>query len=233
MVQKEKKKVALYCRVSTAEQSCERQEKDLMAWAERSHYEVVAVFKETASGSKDSRAERKQVMELARQKYIDSILVTELSRWGRSTVDLLSSLQELHGWGVSLMALNGVQFDLSSPHSKVMTTIFASISEFERDLIRERVKSGIAVAQANGKHIGRKEGDFRKTDKIALSVLSLLHEGQSYRQIAGKHNISKTTVVQMAKRFQEGYYDNQIRKSSKFEYLLGSKEQRSSVFLKK
>ena len=225
MVQKEKKKVALYCRVSTAGQSCERQEADLMAWAERSHYEVIEVFKETASGAKDSRTERNKVMELARQKYIASILVTELSRWGRSTVDLLSSLQELYGWGVSLKALHGVQFDLSSPHSKVMTTIFASISEFERELIKERVKSGIAVAQANGKHIGRKKGDFRKTNKIALGVLSLWQEGKPYRQVAAQHSISKTTVAQMVKRFQEGYYDNLLKKSPKFRHLLGSRKQ--------
>jgi putative DNA-invertase from lambdoid prophage Rac len=80
---------ALYCRVSTADQSCARQERDLAAFAVRAGYEVVGVFKETGSGAKLDRAERKKVMALARRREIDVVLVTELSRWGRSTLDLL------------------------------------------------------------------------------------------------------------------------------------------------
>ena len=82
-------KVAIYCRVSTSDQSCERQEKDLLLFAERANYEVVGIFKETASGIKETRAIRKRVLELAQKRYISAILVTELSRWGRSTMDLV------------------------------------------------------------------------------------------------------------------------------------------------
>ena len=82
-------RAALYCRVSTADQSCERQERDLLAFAERAGYDVVAVFKETASGSKNDRAERGKVLTLVRAKQIGVVLVTELTRWGRSTTDLL------------------------------------------------------------------------------------------------------------------------------------------------
>ena len=82
-------RAALYCRVSTADQSCARQERDLAAFAARAGYEVVGPFKETGSGAKLDRAERKKVMALAQRREIEAVLVTELSRWGRSTLDLL------------------------------------------------------------------------------------------------------------------------------------------------
>ncbi|WP_243643723.1 recombinase family protein, partial [Klebsiella pneumoniae] len=87
-------RAAIYCRVSTADQSCERQEFDLRAFAGRAGYDVVGIFKETGSGTKLDRAERKKVLALAQSRQIDAILVTELSRWGRSTLDLLNTLRE-------------------------------------------------------------------------------------------------------------------------------------------
>ena len=88
-------RVAIYCRVSTADQSCERQERDLTAFAARAGYEVVGIYKETGSGMKLDRTERKKVMALAQARAIDAVLVSELSRWGRSTLDLLHTLQGL------------------------------------------------------------------------------------------------------------------------------------------
>jgi putative DNA-invertase from lambdoid prophage Rac len=79
-----KPRAALYCRVSTADQSCARQERDLAVFAARAGYEVAGVFKETGSGAKLDRAERKKVMALAQRREIDAVLVTELSRWGRA-----------------------------------------------------------------------------------------------------------------------------------------------------
>ncbi|AZN68646.1 recombinase family protein [Acinetobacter haemolyticus] len=90
---------AIYCRVSTNDQSCERQEYDLRAYANRCGYDVVGVWKETASGSKDERLQRKYLMTMAQSREIDAILVTELTRWGRSTVDLVQSLQDLGHFG--------------------------------------------------------------------------------------------------------------------------------------
>jgi predicted site-specific integrase-resolvase len=75
---------SLYCRVSTDDQCCERQERDLRTFAKRAGHRIVGVYKETASGTKNDRVERKKVMALAEAREIDVILVTELSRWGRS-----------------------------------------------------------------------------------------------------------------------------------------------------
>jgi putative DNA-invertase from lambdoid prophage Rac len=83
---------ALYCRVSTADQICVRQERDLRAFAKKAGYKVVGVWKETASGAKDERTERKKILALAQARTIDVILVTELTRWGRSMLDFFHTL---------------------------------------------------------------------------------------------------------------------------------------------
>ena len=143
-------KAALYCRVSTADQTCARQEADLCAFAKRRGYKVAGVWKETASGTKDGRLKRKAVLALAQSGEVDVILVTELTRWGRSTLDLFHTLNDLQAWGVSLIAQTGLQFDLSTPQGKLIAAMMAALAEFERDLLRERVRSGIASAQARG-----------------------------------------------------------------------------------
>ena len=193
-------RAALYCRVSTADQSCARQERDLAAFAVRAGYEVVGVFKETGSGAKLDRAERKKMMALARRREIDVVLVTELSRWGRSTLDLLHTLKELDAWRVSVIAMNGLAFDLSTPHGRMMATIIAGIADFERELLQERIRSGIAAAKARGKRLGRQPGQRPKSDRLTPKVLALVAEGRSYRLIGRELGLSKNTVVEIIKR---------------------------------
>ena len=191
--------VAIYCRVSTDDQCCERQERDLKAFARRSGQKIVAVFKETASGADDDRPERRKVMALARAREIEAILVTELSRWGRSTQDLVQTLDDLHGWKVSVLAQNGLSFDLSTSTGKLMRTIMAGLAEFERDLIRDRVKSGLAAARARGVKLGRQHGQ-RPSDKKAKRVLAMRKEGLSYRLIGRNVGLSKNTVMEIVRR---------------------------------
>lgn len=196
-------KIAIYCRVSTSDQSCQRQEQELLAYAVKAEFEVVGIWKETASGAKDYRAERKKVMALAQARQIDGILVTELTRWGRSTLDLIHTLQELQSWGVSLIAQTGIQFDLTTPQGKLIANLMASLAEFERDLVRERVCSGIAAARARGQKLGRQPGQRIKADRLAPKVLQMVAQGYSYRKIAQDLHISKTTVNDIVKRSKE------------------------------
>ena len=193
-------RAAIYARVSTVDQSCERQLRDLAAFAERGGFEVVATFAETASGAKDSRRERRRVMELAQARRIDAVLVTELSRWGRSTQDLLDTLYKLAGWNVSVVAMSGMTFELGTPHGRMMATMLAGIAQFERDLISERVKSGLAAAKARGRKLGRQPGHRPKADRLAPRVLRLVGDGRSYRWIARDLGISKNTVGDIVKR---------------------------------
>lgn len=193
-------RVALYCRVSTADQSCARQERDLAAFAERCGYDVVGTFKEIGSGVKVDRAERRKVMALAQRRQIDAVLVTELSRWGRSTTDLLATLKELEARRVSVVALNGMAFDLTSPHGRMIATVLAGIAEFERELIQERIRSGIAAAKARGKRLGRQQGQRPKSDRLASKVLALIDQGQSYRLVGRQVGLSKNTVAGIVQR---------------------------------
>ena len=192
-------RAALYCRVSTADQSCERQERDLRAFAKRGGFEIVAIHKENASGAKTDRVERRKVMALAQAREVDAILVTELSRWGRSTIDLVQTLQSLQAWNVSVLAISGLQFDLSTPHGRMIASVMAALAEFERDLTRERIKSGIANAKARGKKLGRQEGQ-RPSDRKAAKVIDLAEAGMSYRLIGRQVGLSKNTVGAILKR---------------------------------
>ena len=139
-----------------------------------------------------------KVMALAQARKIDAILVTELSRWGRSTQDLISTLHDLHGWKVSVLAQNGLAFDLSTSTGKLMTTIMAGLADFERDIIKER-KSGLAAASARGVKLGRQVGQ-RPSDKKAAKVRKLQEDGLSYRLIARNVGLSKNTVMEIVRR---------------------------------
>ena len=184
-----------YCRVSTGDQDCDRQERDLREFADRAGYEIVEVLRETASGAKDDRAQRKKVMAAARARKISAVLVTEASRWSRSTLDLLGTLQDLNAWGISLVTLSGISLDLNTPQGKLMAAILSAIAEFERDLIRERVKSGIAAARAKGRKFGRP----RVSDEAIAFVYQLRAQGKSYSQIAAASGVSRTKVSQLCR----------------------------------
>lgn len=184
---------AIYSRVSTSDQNCDRQIAELASYADRCDYDVVESFREIGSGAKLDRQERKKIIGLARARGIDIVLVSELTRWGRSTIDLIDTLHQLQSWGVSLIAQNGFQFDLSTPHGKMIASIMATLAEFERDLLKERVKSGIANARAKGQIFGRPTGG-----KIADScdrINQLRTEGLSVRAIAREVGLSKSSIA--------------------------------------
>ena len=111
----------------------------------------------------------------------------------------MQTLDDLHSWKVSVLAQTGLSFDLSTASGKLMRTIMAGLAEFERDLIRERVKSGLAAAKARGVVLGRQEGQ-RPSDKKAKKVLELHGEGLSYRLIGRNVGLSKNTVMDIVRR---------------------------------
>lgn len=192
------KRAAIYARVSTDDQSCERQLRDLTAFAQRAGYEVLFIFEEKESGTKSDREQRKQVISLAQARKIDVVLVTELTRWSRSTVDLLETLHTLHGYGVSVIAERGAQFDLATAQGRMLAGVFAVLSEFERDLIAERTKSGLETARAKGVKLGRPTGN-KTDDQHRAAVLELRSLGFNYREIADKLKIGKDTVGRILK----------------------------------
>lgn len=197
---KEIENVGIYTRVSRKDQDCTRQINDLKDWATRCKYNVVLEVTETMSGARQDRKERAKLIALAKQRKIDSILVTEMSRWGRSLQDLITTLQELNSYGVSVICLNGFSFDMSTAQGRLMAGVIGALAEFERDLIRERVISGIENAKAKGKKMGRPIRDKKPSDKHAKKVMAFLNEGRTYRWIAHELHISKNTVMKLARK---------------------------------
>ena len=202
----ERRQVAIYCRVSISDQDNVRQERDLKEYAERAGYEVAAVFRETLSGIRKAKGkrpvERGRAMALTQARQVDAVLVTELTRWGRSTQDLMDTLGQLASWDVSLIAQTGLTFDLSTTQGKLIANLMASLAEFEHDLLRERVRSRIAAAKARGQAFGRKVG-YRPSDRHAPEVIRLAEDEKlSQRRISEKLGLSKTTVNEILKRYR-------------------------------
>jgi putative DNA-invertase from lambdoid prophage Rac len=198
-----RKRAAIYCRVSTSDQRCERQELDLLAYADRAGLDVIGVFKETVSGAKTSRedrSERAKVLDLARQRHIEVILVTELTRWGRSTQDLVATFNDLQAWGVSLIAQTGLQLDMSTAQGKLIATLMATLAEFERDLMRERIRSGVHAAKARGVQIGRQKGFMPVQRRKGAQIIAMRNAKHSIRAIASGLGVSPGTVQRVLKR---------------------------------
>lgn len=115
-------------------------------------------------------------------------------------LDLFHTLQDHQAWDVSLVARTGLQFDLRSAQGKLIASLMAALAEFERDLLRERVRSGIAAARKRGVAFGRRPGQRVKADRFAARVLKLVGDKQSYREISHRLGLSKNPVMDIVKR---------------------------------
>ena len=102
--------------------------------------------------------------------------------------------------GTVWIALNGMAFDVGTPHGRMIATVLAGIAEFERELIQERIRSGIAAAKARGKRLGRQPGQRPKSDRLASKVLALVGQGRSYRLVGRELGLSKNTVGDIVRR---------------------------------
>jgi DNA invertase Pin-like site-specific DNA recombinase len=150
-------RAAIYLRVSTDDQTTENQERELRATAERAGHEVVAVYRdEGISGSKgrDKRPGFDAMHRDAARRKFDMVMAWSVDRLGRSLQDLLALMMELRSLKIDLF-LHQQGLDTTTPAGKMMFQVLGSFAEYERDMIRARVKAGIARAKAQGKHCGR------------------------------------------------------------------------------
>src|SRR5713101_2671562 len=147
--------VALYTRVSTGDQSTGMQLDELRAYCARRQWQIVEEFiDEGVSGSKESRPALDRMMKAAKRRMFDAICVYRYDRFARSLRQLVSALSEFDALGINFVSLHEGT-DTSTPNGRLVFGIFASIAEFERELIRDRVRSGIALAKSRGKRLGR------------------------------------------------------------------------------
>lgn len=185
---------ALYARISTHEQqTLPMQLKQMREYAKKRGWTISHKIEEVGSGAK-VRPQREEILKLARQRKIDVIIVWRLDRWGRSVSDLIGTLRELTDIGVGFVSLTEA-LDLTTPAGRAMAGMLAVFAEFERDILRERVKAGIAHAREQGKPHGRPATAARKQEQIK----KLKEKGLNNSQIAKKLKIGRTSVIRLLK----------------------------------
>ena len=197
-------KVVIFARVSTAIQEYDRQINELSALALSNGWSVEGVFAEKISGAKKNveRVELMKMVEFVEANNIDKVLVTELSRLGRNTLQVLEVIELLNGKGISLYIQNyGIETLTKdgeiNPMSQFLITILSEVSRLERKTIRERVSSGYTNYRNQGGKVGRKEG-YRKTDEQMKAdypkEIQLLRKGLSLRIIRAITSTSVNTL---------------------------------------
>src|SRR5215208_1626535 len=182
-------RVGLYARVSTQDQqTLPLQMRAMREYAVARGWTIVMQVKEIGSGASE-RELRQKLMEAARRCEIDILLVWRLDRWGRSLPDLVSTLEELNHLGVGFVSLTEA-LDLTTPTGRAMAGMLSVFAAFEHEILRERVRAGIAHARQNGKRLGRPATAAAKTTEIR----KLYSAGISKAEIAQRLQIGRTSV---------------------------------------
>jgi DNA invertase Pin-like site-specific DNA recombinase len=184
-------RTAIYARVSTQDkgQNVDVQLDELRDYCQRREWEVVSEFVDDGiSGTKTDRPALNRLMSDARQRKFDCLIVWKFDRFGRSLAHLILSLQEFDSLGISFVSLrDGI--DLTTPIGRLQFGIISSVAEFERSLIVERTRAGLAHAKRIGKHCGRPACGISGDD-----IRSMLAQGMRKPEIAAKLNVSLGTV---------------------------------------
>src|SRR5450432_2381098 len=182
-------RVGLYARVSThGRQTLPLQMRAMREYAVRRAWTIAVQIKEVGSGAAE-REMRQKLLDAARRREIDIVLVWRLDRWGRSLVDLVVTLKELAALGVGFVSLTEA-LDLTTPTGRAMAGLLSVFAEFEHEILRERIRAGIAEARSQGKHIGRPVTVGKKASQIG----KLHRAGVSKAEIARRLEIGRTSV---------------------------------------
>jgi DNA invertase Pin-like site-specific DNA recombinase len=191
-------RAAIYARVSSEDQSYEMQLTEIREYAARMKWECVE-YNEKMSAAK-ARPVLARLMQDARLKKIDVVLVYKLDRFGRSVSDIVNNVLILDQHGVRLIAVTqGIDTDQKSPASRLIIHVLAAVAEFERSLIVERVRSGMAQAKRTGKHCGRPTRVWSRDVARKLRA-----QGLSFRQIAAQLGESEASIRRGLKTAPKG-----------------------------
>jgi DNA invertase Pin-like site-specific DNA recombinase len=192
-------RVGLYACVSTHDQqTLPLQRRAMREYAVRRGWTITVEVREVGSGA-SVRELRQKLLDAARRRDIDVVVVWRLDRWGRSMADLVTTLQELRDLDVGFVSLTEA-LDLTTPSGRAMAGLLAVFAEFEREILRERVRAGLAHARQNGKHLGR-------PPTVALNakqVRRLFRSGISKAAIARKLQIGRTSVRRILSKGSHG-----------------------------
>ena len=185
---------AIYTRVSTRRQEATNQLPELHRYAKAQGWEAVE-FVDQISGAKASRPGLEQLIEAARRREVDVVIVWKLDRFGRSLSHLVQTLQELERLGVRFIAVTqGIDTDKGNASGRLLMHVLAAIAEFERELIRERINAGLDRARAKGVKLG----GFRKAKVFDRQrVIELRKAGQTYDEIMAATGIARGTILRV------------------------------------
>ena len=182
-------RAAVYARVSTHDQQTLGMQVDaMMSYVEDRGWRLARRVEDIGSGAKD-RPGREALLKASRRREIDVIVVWRLDRWGRSVADLMATLRELTELGVGFVSLTEA-LDLTTPSGRAMAGMPAIFAEFEREILRERVRAGIAQARKEGRPHGRPRTASLKADEVCR----LKAERLSHAEIARRLGIGRTSV---------------------------------------
>lgn len=187
------KTVGLYVRVSTQDQSCELQRRELKEFAQARGWKIYEIYEDKRTGTNSDREALKQCMNDARLRKYDIFLCWKLDRVARSLKDLISIIQELKELNVSFASLKDA-VDLSTSSGRLMLHIIGAFAQFEADIIKERVRAGLANAKSKGIRLGRPQ-------QVSIVRVSELHKrGYSLGRIGKELGVSKSAIWQAVKK---------------------------------
>jgi putative DNA-invertase from lambdoid prophage Rac len=188
-------RAVLYARVSTHDQqTLGLQTEAMTSYIKDRGWNIASQVKDIGSGARD-RAGRESLLRAARRREIDVVVVWRLDRWGRSLPDLVVTLRELSELGVGFVSLTEA-LDLTTPTGRAMAGMVAVFAEFEREILRDRVRAGIAQARKEGRAHGRPRTASMKADEVHR----LKAEQESNSQIARRLAISRASVRRILAR---------------------------------
>jgi len=188
------RKVALYTRVSTTRQTCENQLADLREIATRNNWLVTAEYVDQGvSGANVHRPALDSLMKAAVQRRFDLVMCWDISRLGRSLPHLVQIMEEMRALRIDMFFFQQ-SIDTSTPAGKLCFQIFGSLAEWERDMIRERVRAGLDRARTQGKKLGRPSV---LTDSLRAAIGLLYRRGASVKQIASQLKVGVGTVYKV------------------------------------
>ena len=196
------KRVALYLRVSTDGQTVENQRRELHAVARRNGWEVVAEYEDNGVSGAKGRAQRPGYDALCvavTRREVDLVAAWSVCRLGRSLRDLVAFMDELQAKGCDLY-LHVQGLDTSTPAGRAMFQMLGVFSEFERSMVQERVRAGLARARAAGTRLGRPPSI---SPTKALLIVADRKGGDSLRKIAKRYGTTDTVVLRLVRKAQE------------------------------
>ena len=201
----EPKRAALYLRVSTDRQTTDNQRIELAAIAERRGWEVVGTYEDNGiSGAKgrDERPALDRMLKDAQRRRFDVVMVKAMDRLGRSLIDLLATMEHLKAAGVDLY-IDRQNIDTTMPMGKLLFQVTGAFAEFEREMIRSRIKAGLERARKYGTKSGRPIGRPKMPDARRRAIIEARARGLSIRAIAKELGASTATVQKVLREAKE------------------------------